>query len=96
MFTSMPQGYFYNSCSTSNSFAEMVTYDERIEVGIKIGKIQDGTSGNNAGNAKKYFGGYQKKKEGESSTMYIRKGKGRAYQEPDHQVLAITIPPATP
>ena len=42
--------------------------------------------GNNAGNAKKYFGGYQNKKEGDANVMYSQKGKGMAYQEPDHQV----------
>ena len=73
----------------------MVTHGERIEIGIKLGKIQDVLVGNNAGNTKKSFRGHPKKKEGESGAIYPQKGKGR-YQDYDHQAAAVTIPIAPP
>ena len=70
MFSSTFQGQYYTTCSISGTFAEMVTHGERIEIGIKLGKIQDVLVGNSAGNTKKSFGGHPKKKEGESSAIY--------------------------
>ena len=54
MFNSILQGQYYTRCSTFDTFAEMVTYGERIEIGIKLGKIQD-VSGINDGSAKKFL-----------------------------------------
>ena len=62
MITLTLQGQYYISCSTTSSFAEMVTCGERIKIRIKLGKIQD-VFGTNANNTKKPFGGFQKKKE---------------------------------
>ena len=95
MFTGTLQGQCYTIYGTSSSFAEMVTYGERIEVGIKLGKIQD-VFVINAGNAKKHFGDFQKKKETEPSALYTRKGKGKTYQGSDPQIAAITIPVIAP
>ena len=70
MFSSTLQGQYYTTCSTSGTFVEMVTHRERIEIRIKLGKIQDVVARSNAGNTKKSFGGHQNKKEGESSMVY--------------------------
>ena len=93
IFTGTLQGQYYTSCSTSDSFTEMVTYGERIEIGINLGKIQDMVAGNNAnaGNTKKSFGGHQKKKENEASMVYSRRGEGR-FQYTDHHIDVVTIP----
>ena len=69
VFSGTLQGQYYMSYSNSDSFAEMVTYGENIEVGIKLGKIQD-VSRTNAGNVKKSFGGYKKKEKTKSSALY--------------------------
>ena len=76
MFTGTLQGQYYTSCSTTDSFVEMVICGERIEIGIKLGKIQD-VCVTNSNNAKKPFEGFQNKKENENSMIYSRKGKGR-------------------
>ena len=56
-----------------------------------MGKIQDtSVDRGQASGVKKAFRGYRKK-EGESSALYSKKGKGK-YQEYDHQVAAVTIP----
>ena len=55
-----------------------------------MGKIQD-VSRTNTGNTKKYTSGFQMKKETESSALYTRRGKGRARQESDHQIIVVTI-----
>ena len=85
------------SYNTSDSFTKMVTYGERIKIGIKLGKIQNVVTGNNVnvGNTKKSFGGHQKKKENEAIMVYSRKGKGR-YQDIDHQIVVVTIPIVAP
>src|ERR1051325_99837 len=71
-------------------------FGERVEMGIKLGKIQDvGTDKNQVGGAKKSFGGYQKKKEGDSSALYERRGKEKR-QEFNRQVAAVTIPTSIP
>ena len=93
MFTSTLQGQYHMRFSTSHSFAELVTYKERITIRIKLGKIQDVSS---AGNAEKSLDGVQKKKDSETSALYDRKGKGRACQESNHQIGAVTIPVDVP
>lgn len=74
IFMSTLQGPYYDRMvgSTSVGFSELVMAGERIEVGMKIGKIQ--SSGTNNGATKKPFGGYTKKKEGEASIAYAQKG----------------------
>src|ERR1051325_9900458 len=90
LFAGTLQGQYYASFSMSGSFADMVMFGERIEVGIKLGKIQDiSVDRGQTSGAKKVFGGY-KKKEGESSALYSKRRKGK-YQEYDHQVAAVTI-----
>src|ERR1051325_2583272 len=81
MFTSTLSGHYYVACSTSASFAEMVRYGERIESGLKSGKIQQ-VEGNSSG-TKKAYGGYPKKEKGEAIAVYGSRGKA--------QVNAVTI-----
>src|ERR1051325_4134853 len=93
LFAGTLQGQYYTSCSMSGYFTDMVMFGERIELGIKLGKIQDiSVDRGQTSGAKKAFGG-NKKKEGESSALYSKRGKGR-YQQYDHQVAAVTIPSA--
>src|ERR1044072_7821161 len=86
MFTSTLSGHYYIACSTSASFAEMVRYGERIESGLKSGKIQQ-VEGSSSG-AKKAYSGYPNKEKGEASAVYG--GRGRA------QVNAVTISASQP
>ena len=69
--------------------------ENKLKSGLSWGKIQDTVAGNNAGNTKKSLGGHQKKKEGETNTVYSRKGKNR-YQDTNHHIVAVTIPVAAP
>lgn len=72
MFMSTLQGPFHDCMvgSTSEGFSGLVMAGERIEAGLKMGKIQ-ATSYNSSssGTVKKPFGGYVKKKEGETSVV---------------------------
>lgn len=80
MFMGTLQGPYYDRMvgSTSTNFSELVMARERIEVGLKMGKIQLANAGNSAsGDGKKPFSGYHKKKKGESSVVYAQRGKGR-------------------
>lgn len=71
--------------SGAPGFADLVTIGDKIEKGLKDGKIQSNVGTSNA--QKKYFGGFQKKKEGETNAiMGGHKGK---QQFPYHQVIAI-------
>src|ERR1051325_6809831 len=81
MFTSTLSGHYYVACSTSASFAEMVRYGERIESGLKSGKIQQ-VEGRSSG-VKKAYSGYPKKEKGEASAVYGGRSKA--------QVNAMTI-----
>lgn len=74
MFMGTLQGPYYDIMvdSTFTGFSELVMDGERIEVGLKMGRIQSVTTGSSAsGVSKKPFSGYPKKKEGESSSSYI-------------------------
>lgn len=65
MFMSTSEGTYYDRMvgSTSVGFSELVMTGERIEAGVKMGKIQtSGTNSSASGVAKKPFGGYAKKK----------------------------------
>ncbi|XP_050894768.1 uncharacterized protein LOC127101400 [Lathyrus oleraceus] len=83
MFMGTLQGPYYDRMvgSTSVGFSELVMSGERIEVGLKMSKIQSTNAGSSTGrSAKKPFGGYPKKKEGESSAMYSQRGQERTQQ----------------
>ena len=87
MFTSTLSGHYYVACSTSASFAEMVRYGERIESGLKFGKIQQFEGGSSSGVKKAYIG-YPKKEKGEASAVYGGRSKA--------QVNAVTISTSQP
>ncbi|XP_058768767.1 uncharacterized protein LOC131642543 [Vicia villosa] len=92
IFTNTLEGQYYSACSASSSFADLVMIGERIESGIKAGRIQNPTVANSSSGAggKKLYNGFAKKREGETSAAYYGQGKGHAYQ----QVAAVTIPNA--
>ncbi|XP_058745783.1 uncharacterized protein LOC131618617 [Vicia villosa] len=92
LFTNTLEGQYYSACSASSSFAELVMIGERIESGIKAGRIQNPSAASSSSGAggKKPYNGFAKKREGETSAAYYGQGKGHAYQ----QVAAITIPNA--
>src|SRR4051812_6865937 len=46
MFTNTLSGHYYLVCSALANFSEMVRYGERVEMGLKMGKIQLGASSN--------------------------------------------------
>ncbi|XP_058784454.1 uncharacterized protein LOC131659261 [Vicia villosa] len=87
MFTSTLSGHYYLACSASANFSKMVRYGERVEMGLKIGKIQLGAFSNSAG-GKKQAEGYARRKEGNADAIYGRRGSGRN----NSQVNAVMIP----
>ncbi|XP_058775062.1 uncharacterized protein LOC131649314 [Vicia villosa] len=92
LFTNTLEGQYYSACSASSSFAELVMIGERIESGIKAGRIQnpsDASSSSGAG-GKKPYSGFAKKREGETSAAYYGGGRNQAHQ----QVAVVTIPNA--
>ncbi|XP_058750125.1 uncharacterized protein LOC131623132 [Vicia villosa] len=86
MFTSTLSGHYYLACSTSASFAEMVRCGERVEMGLKMGRIQIGTS-SGAASGKRPSEGYARKKEGNADAVYGRGNQGRS----NSQVNVVTI-----
>ena len=64
--------------SSLTNFADMVTIGERVESGLKSGKITDTTAPQSVN--KRPFGGFTKKKEGEANTV-MAKARPR-YQVP--------------
>lgn len=96
MFMGTLQGLYYDRIlgSISVGFSELVMVGERIEVGLKMGKIQFANVGSSAcRSGKKTSSGYPKNKEGESSSMYSQRGRGRNQQQ--QQVNVVTIPVVT-
>ncbi|XP_058732596.1 uncharacterized protein LOC131604125 [Vicia villosa] len=87
MFTSTLSGHYYLACSTSASFAEMVRCGERVEMGLKMGRIQIGTSSGPT-SGKRQSEGYARKKEGNTDAVYGRGNQGRS----NSQVNVVTIP----
>ncbi|XP_058763153.1 uncharacterized protein LOC131636556 [Vicia villosa] len=87
MFTSTLSGHYYLACSTSATFSEMVRCGERVEMGLKMGKIQIGTSQGTA-SGKRQSEGYSRKKEGNTDAMNGKGNQGRS----NSQVNAVTIP----
>lgn len=97
MFMSTLQGPYYDRMlgSTSVGFSELVMAGERIEVGLKMGKIQPTSPrSSSSGAVKKPFGGYVKNKEGETSVVYTQRGGGRPQyqQQRHHHVNVVAIP----
>lgn len=93
MFTNTLSGHYYLACSTSANFAELVMYGERIEMGVKTGRIQLNNSAiNTSGNGKKLFVGYPKKKEGDTSSIYPHRGQ----RQDQSQINAVSIPTGAP
>ncbi|XP_058756794.1 uncharacterized protein LOC131630013 [Vicia villosa] len=90
LFTNTLEGQYYSACSASSSFAELVMIGERIESGIKAGRIQNPSAASSSSGVvgKKPYNGFAKKREGETSAAYYGKGKSQAHQ----QVAAVTIP----
>ncbi|XP_050916261.1 uncharacterized protein LOC127131378 [Lathyrus oleraceus] len=90
MFMGTLQGPYLDRLigSTSASFSDLVVAGERIENGLKTGKIQGLVVASNG--TKKPYGGFPKKKEGETNAASTFKGKGRAYQTPYYQVVEVT------
>src|SRR3954470_6055945 len=74
MFMNTLQGHYYERMvgSDSSGFSDLVKIGERIENGLKIGKIQNpaNTAAANQYGYKKPQGNFVKKKEGETSTCY--------------------------
>lgn len=84
MFMGTLKGSYYDRMvgSTSVGFSELVMAGERIEVGLKMGKIQSASVGSfTGGSGKKLFSWYPKKKENESSEIYSQRGRGRIPQQ---------------
>ncbi|XP_050909007.1 uncharacterized protein LOC127122764 [Lathyrus oleraceus] len=96
MFMGTQEGMYYDRMggSTSVGFSELVMAGERIEVGLKLGKIQSANTGSSAcRSGKKPFNGHPKKKESESNAVYSHSGRGRIQQK--QKVNVVTIPVAT-
>ncbi|XP_058756894.1 uncharacterized protein LOC131630119 [Vicia villosa] len=70
MFTSTFSGLYYLACSSSANFSEMVRYGERVEMGLKMGKIQLGVSANTS-SGKKQAEGYSRRNEGTVNAVTI-------------------------
>lgn len=67
--------------TTSTGFSDLVMAGERIEAGLKMGKIQSASSSSSSSGAiKKPFGEYVKKKEGETSAIYVQRGRPQCPQ----------------
>jgi hypothetical protein len=83
-FISTLHGPYYEKMigSISSNFADLVTIGERVEEGIKSGKIQ----GTNAqAGVKKFFGGPPKRKEGETNAISDNASKRPPVQLPYSQ-----------
>ncbi|XP_050908890.1 uncharacterized protein LOC127122628 [Lathyrus oleraceus] len=80
MFMGTLQGPYYEKLvgSTSAAFSDLVVACERIEIGVKAGKIPN--PANAANGAKKPYSGFPKKKERETNAASTSKGKGKAYE----------------
>src|ERR1051325_11175622 len=76
--------------SVSSRFKDLVTIGQRLEEGIKRGKVF--VAGESSSGAKKSFGNFHKKKDGETNVVSIERRRPRRrpqyYDQP--QVDAIT------
>ncbi|XP_050876603.1 uncharacterized protein LOC127080316 [Lathyrus oleraceus] len=93
MFMGTLQGPYYEKMvgSTSIGFSDMVVAGERIESGLKSGKISNVVGPSNG--AKKPYVGFAKKKEGETNNTSVARGRGRAHRVPYQQVAAVAPGP---
>lgn len=84
------QGPYYEKLvgNTSAGFSDLVVAGERIESGVKAGKIP--SPPNAANGVKKPYSGFPKKKEGEINVASTSKGKGKAYRTLYYQVTEVT------
>lgn len=82
MFMGTLQGPYYEKIvgSTSIGFSDMVVAGERIESGLKSGKIPSVVGLSNG--AKKPYVGFVKKKEGDANNTSVARGRGRAHRVP--------------
>lgn len=95
LFMGMLEGVYYDCMvgSTSVGFSELVMAGERIDIGLKLGKLQMGNADNAPGGAgKNPFLGYPKKKEEVSAVYGHRSGRGRLRQHDQPQVNVLIIP----
>ncbi|MCI05502.1 gag-protease polyprotein, partial [Trifolium medium] len=90
MFTNTLQGAYYEKMvgSVSSGFADLVKIGERIEVGLKSGKIQ--AAGGNQNNVKKPASGFTRKKEGEANAIAAK--NNRSYPAAPAQVPYFPFP----
>ncbi|XP_050918550.1 uncharacterized protein LOC127135978 [Lathyrus oleraceus] len=90
MFMNTLQGPYLDRMigSTTSGFSDLVINGERIENGLKIGKIQDTTVV--ASGTKKSHSGFSKKNEGETNATTITKGGDGVYQMPYYPVAVVT------
>lgn len=79
--------------SATLDFAHLVTIGDRIENGLKDGKIQGTVGASNAPN--KYSGGFQKKKKGDMNVI-SRGYKGKQQIPYDQVVVVVPIPDQQP
>ena len=95
LFMGTLQGPYYERMigNTSAGFSDLVLAGERVETGIKLGKIQNVAS---SSGVKKPYIGAPKKREGETSDVSSYRGGGRNYQVPYQQAASVTIPAPQP
>ena len=76
--------------ATSAGFAELVMAGERIEAGMKAGRIQVVGSGSASNGGKKPFVAHPKKREGETSYAHAYEGRNR--RQYPQQINVVSIP----
>lgn len=81
MFMGTLQGPYYMMMigSTSVGFSDLVMAGKRVETGIKLGRIQVPVA-NSSNSSTKPFGGFQKKKEGETSAVFSSRSRFQPFQ----------------
>ena len=87
------QGPFYEHMigSTSAVYADLVMAGVRIEIGLKLGKIQVGGSSGSSGGSEKQFNTYPKKREGDARVVYSHRGRREDRQHQQINVVSILV-----
>ena len=97
MFMITLQGPFYHHKigNASAGFTDLVMAGERIEAGLKLGKIKISGSSGSLGDGKKPFNSYPKKREGDTSAVYSHRGIGedRQHQQINVAYIPVNAPP---
>src|ERR1043165_5650194 len=96
MFMNTLQGPFYDRMigATSARFTELVMARERIEAGMKIGRIQVSGSGTSSSGSKKPFVAHPKKREGETNFVHAYERRNRRqYQQQINDVSILANAP---